>query len=228
MNSEQDPINCIKNLLENKSTAKQATYRHIVEAFSMFQNEAGRVVDELQRRAYPDDKDVTVEYNTVSEHEFDVKLAGDMLIFVMHTNVVTFEDSHPIMKEEYIIQNDVNRYFGQIMIYNFMADSLKFNRSNDPGYLLARLMINHENRFFIEGEKELSEYNKISEGPITEEILRRIVKIVLRMAIENDLIAPPFKEVKSITLHQKREHTPELGAGQKIGFRMSYENKTEG
>jgi hypothetical protein len=228
MNSEQDPINCIKNLLENKSTAKQATYRHIVEAFSIFENEAGRVVDELQRRAHPDDKDVTVEYNTISEHEFDVKLAGDMLIFVMHTNVVTFEDSHPIMKEEYIIQNDVNRYFGQIMIYNFMADSLKFNRSNDPGYLLARLMINHDNRFFIEGEKELSEYNKISEGPITEEILRRIVKIVLRMAIENDLIAPPFKEVKSITLHQKREHTPELGAGQKIGFRMSYENKTEG
>lgn len=228
MNSEQDPINCIKNLLENKSTAKQATYRHIVEAFGVFSKEAKRVVDELQKRAHPDDKDVTVEYNVITEHEFDVKLAGDMLIFVMHTNVVTFEDSHPIMKEEYILQNDVNRYFGQIMIYNFMADSLKFNRSNDPGYLLARLMINHDNRFFIEGEKELAEYNKISEQPITEEILRRIVKIVLRMAIENDLIAPPFKEVKSITLHQKREHTPELGAGQKIGFRMSYENITEG
>lgn len=228
MNSEQDPINCIKNLLENKSTAKQATYRHIVEAFAVFSNEANRVVDELLKRAHPDDKDVTVEFNTINEHEFDVKLAGDMLIFVMHTNVVTFEDTHPIMKEEYILQNDVNRYFGQIMIYNFMADSLKFNRSNDPGYLLARLMINHDNRFFIEGEKELAEYNKISEQPITEEILRKIVKIVLRMAIENDLIAPPFKEVKSITLHQKREHTPELGGGQKIGFRMSYENRTEG
>jgi hypothetical protein len=228
MNSEQDPINCIKNLLENKSTAKQATYRHIVEAFDVFSNEAKRVVDELLKRAHPDDKDVTVEFNIVNEHEFDVKLAGDMLIFVMHTNVVTFEDTHPIMKEEYIAQNDVNRYFGQIMIYNFMADSLKFNRSNDPGYLLARLMINHDNRFFIEGEKELAEFNKISDSPITDEILRKIVKIVLRMAIENDLIAPPFKEVKSITLYQKREHTPELGGGQKIGFRMSYENRTEG
>lgn len=228
MNSEQDPINCIKNLLENKSTAKQATYRHIVEAFDVFSNEAKRVVDELLKRAHPDDKDVTVEFNIVNEHEFDVKLAGDMLIFVMHTNVVTFEDTHPIMKEEYITQNDVNRYFGQIMIYNFMADSLKFNRSNDPGYLLARLMINHDNRFFIEGEKELAEFNKISDSPITDEILRKIVKIVLRMAIENDLIAPPFKEVKSITLYQKREHTPELGGGQKIGFRMSYENRTEG
>ena len=183
MNSEQDPINCIKNLLENKSTAKQATYRHILDAFAVFSNEAKRVVDELLKRAHPEDQDVTVEFNIVNEHEFDVKLAGDMLIFVMHTNVVTFEDTHPIMKEEYIMQNDVNRYFGQIMIYNFMADSLKYNRSNDPGYLLARLMINHDNRFFIEGEKELAEYNKISEQPITDEILRKIVKIVLRMAI---------------------------------------------
>lgn len=225
---EKDPIDCIKNLLENKSTAKQATYRHVVNAFSIFSNEAKRVVDELLSRAHPDDKDVTVEYNTISEHEFDVKLAGDMLIFVMHTNIVTFDDNHAIMKEEYIKSNDVNRYFGQIMIYNFMADSLKFHRTNDPGYLLGRLLINHDNRFFIEGEKELAEYNKISEGPITEEVLHKVVKIVLRMAIENDLIAPPYTQVKSITLHQKREHTPELGGGQKIGFRMSYENRTEG
>jgi hypothetical protein len=228
MISDKDPIDCIKNLLENKSTAKQATYRHIVNAFAIITNEAKHVVDELQRRAHPNDQDVTVEFNVISEHEFDVKLAGDMLIFVMHTNIVTFEDSHAIMTEEYIKQNDVNRYFGQIMIYNFMADSLRFNRSNDPGYLLARLLINHDNRFFIEGEKELAEYNKISTQPITEDILRHMVKIVLKMAIENDLIAPPFTQVKSITLHQKREHTPELGGGQKIGFRMSYENKTEG
>src|SRR5262245_41793757 len=81
MNSDNDPIDCIKNLLENKSTAKQATYRHILNAFAVFSNEAQRVVDELLKRAHPDDKDVTVEFNVINEHEFDVKLAGDMLIF---------------------------------------------------------------------------------------------------------------------------------------------------
>lgn len=198
----------------------------MLNAFAVFSNEAKRVVDELLRRAHPDDKDVTVEFNVINEHEFDVKLAGDMLIFVMHTNIVTFEETHPIMKDDYIRSNDVNRYFGQIMIYNFMADSLKFNRTNDQGYLLARLLINHDNRFFVEGEKGLADFNRMSEQPITEDVLRNIVKIVLRMAIENDLIAPPFTQVKSITLHQKREHTPELGGGQKIGFRMSYEGRS--
>jgi len=49
---------------------------------------------------------------------------------------------------------------------------LKFNRVNDPGYLLARLMINHENRFFIEGEGQLATlFNKISEEALTIETL---------------------------------------------------------
>jgi hypothetical protein len=115
-----------------------------------------------------------------------------------------------------------------VMIYNFMADSLKYNRMNDPGYLIARLMINHENRFFIEGEKELADYDKISDVAISENDLINLVKVALKMAIENDLVAPSFTNVKSITLHQKKDHALELGGAQKIGFRMSYENKTEG
>jgi hypothetical protein len=227
LNSD-DPVKFIKNMLENKSTAKQTTYKNLCWAFSVLSVETKKIIDEIRKRAKPDDPDVTVEFNIVSEHEFDVKLAGDMLIFVMNTNIVTFEDSHPILKEVYVSESDVNRYFGQIMVYNFMADSLKYNRVNDPGYLLARLMINHENRFFIEGEKELTEFNAISEKGVTEADLVQLVKVVLKMAIENDLVAPAFTNVKSITLNQKKDHALELGGAQKIGFRMSYENKTEG
>ena len=226
LNSE-DPIKYIKHLLESKSTAKQTAYKNIRRVFDFLSQESKLIVEELKRRAKPHDKDVTVEYNAVSKQEFDVKLAGDMLIFVVNTNVVTLEESHPIMTADYIRENEVNRYFGQIMVYNFMAESLKYHRHNDPGYLLARLMVNHENRFFIEGEKELETYNTISEQPVSDDDLKKVVKIVLKMAIENDLVAPPFTEVKSITLNQKRDHTLELGGAQKIGFRMSYEPKTD-
>ena len=227
LNSE-DPIRFIKHLLESKSSAKQVAYKNICKAFSTLEAEGKSIVEELKRRANPADKDVTVEFNQINPREFDVKLAGDMLIFVQGTNIVTLEESHPILKEEYILQSEVNRYFGQIMVYNFMAESLKYNRTNDPGYLLARLMVNHENRFFIEGERELRDYNTISPNPITDDDLKMFVKIVLKMAIENDLVAPAFTEVKAITLNQKRDHTLELGGAQKIGFRMSYEQKTEG
>lgn len=226
LNSE-DPIRFIQHLLESKSSAKQTAFRHICNAFSTLSTEAKTVTAELKSRTKPNHKDVTVEYNYINDHEFDVKLAGDMLIFVMNTNIVTLEESHEVMKDDYIMDNEVNRYFGQVMVYNFMAESLKQNRDNDPGYLLARLMVNHENRFFIEGEKELEPYNKISEKPLSEEDLKNVVKIVLKMAIENDLVAPPFTEVKSITLNQKKDHSIEMGGAHKIGFRMSYEHKTE-
>lgn len=228
MASDQDHLDYIKQLLESKSAAKQKTYKHLLAAFSDLSTESQRIVKELKKRTHPDDKDVTIEFNAVNEHEFHVKLAGDLLIFVLHTNIVTFDSEHFIMKDPYVNLQEVNRYFGQINIYNFMSDSLKYNRINDPGYLLARLMINHENRFFVEGEGQLALlYNTISKEPVNKESLDALVKMSLAIAIENDLMAMPYPQVKFITLYQKLEHTPDLGGGQKIGFRMSYEDRTK-
>lgn len=223
---QPDPLDHIKQLLESKSTAKQVTYKLLLTAFGLIAKESERVVNELKKRVRAGDEDVTVGFEKVNEHEFHVKLAGDLLVFVLHTNIVTLMDNHPVMQDSYIRQNEVNRYFGQIMIYNFMSDSLKFNRVNDPGYLLARLLINHEGRYVIEGDGQLAALaNKISGEPITEVELNVVVKLALTLAIENDLMAPPFPDVRFITLHQKMEKTQELGAGQKIGFQMSYQNK---
>jgi hypothetical protein len=228
MAEEIDPIDHIRKLLETKSTAKQITYKNLLDAFAILKRESERVVDELKKKAKPDDADVTEEFDEVNEHEFHIKLAGDLLVFVLHTNVVTLPPDHPVMADPYIKEKEVNRYFGQIMIYNFMSDSFKYNRVNDPGYLLARLLINHEARYVIEGDGRLGElFNKISGGPISEPELNILVKLVLMIAIENDLMAPPFPQVQYITVYQKMEKTQELGGGQKIGFRMSFEDKVE-
>lgn len=227
--SEVDPLVHIRELLENKSTAKQVTYKNLLDAFHILAEESGRIVNELKKQIKPMDKDVTVDFIEVNENEFQVKLAGDLLVFVLHTNIVTFDEAHPAMQQPYCKENELNRYFGQIMIYNFMADSVRFNRVNDPGYLLARILINHEKRFLVEGEGRLGFlYNQISSGPVAAPDLKAIVQLALTIAIENDLTAPPFPQVRFITLHQKLEKTSELGAGQKIGFRMKYEQETKG
>ena len=49
-----------------------------------------------------------------------------------------------------------------------------------------------------------------------------------QIAIENDLMAPPYPQLKFITLCQKMEKTQELGLGQKIGFQLSHQDKLEG
>ncbi len=223
MQTDQDHIGYIKHLLETKSFAKQVTYKHLLASFSILRQTAIQIATKLT--AQTDDNDVTIEFTDVNEHEFHLKVAGDLLIFVLHTNIVTFDAEHAVMQDPYILEKDINRYFGQIMIYNFMSDSYKFNRVNDPGYLLARLMINHENRYFIEGEGRLESIaNQISALPVSAPDLEALLKISLAMAIENDLMALPYPRVKFITLIQKLQHTPDLGGGQKIGFQMSYQN----
>jgi len=226
--AEQENLDYIQRLLESKSIAKQAAYKHIVEAFNHLAHESQRITAELIKKTHTADDDVTVHFKFLNEQEFEVKLAGDLLIFVLHTNIVTFDESHEVMSDLYIKANTVNRYFGQIMIYNFMADSVKFGRVNDPGYLVARVLINHENRFIVEGQSGLKDmFCKISEKPITIIDINTIVQHSLMIAIDNDLIAPPFPDLRAITLNQKLERTQELGAGQKIGFQMSYQNKLD-
>ncbi len=227
MTDQQDPLDHIQQLLESKSSAKQVTYKNLLLSFDLLAKESKRIITELKKRVRPGDEDVTVDFKLINEHEFHVKLAGDLLVFVLHTNVVTFADDHALMRSDYIKEKEINRYFGQIMIYNFMSDSIKYNRMNDPGYLLARILINHENRFLVEGEGPLGFlFNTISPGSIAENDLNTIMKQSLKIAIENDLMAPPFPDVRFITVYQKNEKTQELGAGQKIGFKMSYQTST--
>ena len=133
LDREQDPIDFIKNMLESKSTAKQTTFKHLEAAFSLMCNDAKRIINELKSKAHPQDEDVTLYFKNVGKHEFHLKLAGDLLIFVMHTNIITFDDEHEVLKEQYTRENSVNRYFGQVNIYNFMYDSLRYNRGQDPG-----------------------------------------------------------------------------------------------
>ncbi|MFZ1807633.1 MAG: hypothetical protein WAU36_10445 [Cyclobacteriaceae bacterium] len=226
MSQQQDPLVHIRTILENKSVAKQITYKNLLAAFSVLANESKRIVDSLSEEEKMDENDVTVDFIEVNEHEFQVKLAGDLLIFVLHTNIVTFEETHAAMQLPYCRENEINRYFGQIMVYNFMSDSIRYNRVNDPGYLVARILINHENRFLVEGEGRLGFlFKQISSKAIEPADLNAIAQHSLTTAIENDLMAPPFPQVRFITLHQKLEKTSELGAGQKIGFRMNYENE---
>ena len=109
-----------------------------------------------------------------------------------------------------------------------MADSFEFNRLNDPGYLLARLLINYENYFIVEGDRQVGfMFESISSKPLEKVDLDVMIQLIITQAAENDLMAPPFPQIRNITVREKMEKTQSLGAGNKIGFQMSYQNETK-
>lgn len=225
MSKSQDPIQNIVQHIKDKSVVKQQTYQHLLTAFEGMKQKAKEIVAKINELIADVSKEVTVKVDLISPHEFQVKVAGDMLVYVLQTNVVTFGDEHAVVKSDYI-HEDINRkYFGQIMVYNFMADSIKYRRLNDPGYLVARLFINYENHFFVEGEGQLNFlFKEVSTEPISLMDLEVLIKLSITKAAQSDLITPPFQQIKQISLNQKMSKNNQMGAGEKIGFKMSYKS----
>src|SRR4030065_2966388 len=101
------------------------------------------------------DTRIRLEYTDRSSFDAQLKVAGDILLFSMHSNIFQFDREHPAWKTSYIQKNKYNAYSGIINIYNFLADSFRFSRQDDLGYLIASIFINHENQYFLEGKRQM-------------------------------------------------------------------------
>jgi hypothetical protein len=156
--------------------------------------------------------------------EAEFKLGGDVLIFSMHSNVFVFNREHPIWKLEYIKVNPMNSYCGVFSIYNFLADSFKYNRTQDLGYLIARIFVNHENHFFVEGKRQSNEVVKdFGTDELTKEYLKDIIETAVQYAIDFDLLVPPYDDVKIATVEQMQveiNHS-RIQTGKRLGFKFN-------
>jgi hypothetical protein len=94
---------------------------------------------------------------------------------------------------------------------------------NDPGYLLARILINVENHYYLEGVSELDlEYSDISKNVVDDKALRLFIESAMVASVNNDLVAPAIDDIKKISVKQKMENQ-QVSRGQKLGFSFSYE-----
>lgn len=155
---------------------KQDVYLKTQAAFDEIRKLLKKQSDSISNAVNAIDKRIRVEFKDVGLQSMYIKVAGDVLDFQMHTNVFNFESAHPLHKHSYIRQNPKNAYSGIISIYNFLADSYKYNRLQDVGYLIARIFINREGRFWVETRiKSLQPYASFSEQPFTSDAFQQIV-----------------------------------------------------
>ncbi|MBA9078566.1 MULTISPECIES: hypothetical protein [Rufibacter] len=221
----EDRIESIFEGLRQKSSTKQAIFRNTKEIFEQLRSCAIKIVDSLKERFSGVDASVVIEYRSYNDFEFHIKFSGDLLIFVMHSNIITLPDEHELMRSRYVDEDFRRRFFGHIMAYNFMADSIRYNRLNDPGYLLGRVLINIDNHFYLEGVKQLDlSYNDMAKNKIDEETLRLFIESAMIAAVNNDLVAPEVDEIRKITVKQKLEEQ-QVSTPQKVGFSFSYQRK---
>jgi len=145
----------IIKLLTEKSVMKQDVFKNTIATFELLKECINEISDSLISEVKGIDKRISIDVAGTSTQSTQLKVAGDMLEFFMHSNVFEFEKTHSMFKTSYVKQNEYNSYCGIINVYNFLADSFKYNRSEDLGYLVCRIFINRENHFFIEAKGTL-------------------------------------------------------------------------
>jgi hypothetical protein len=205
-----------------KSTVKQKVYENTAQTFYILKKVLKQLEsDYLKKVKNKVSPAVLPVFADRGPFEAEFKIGGDLLIFSMHSNVFEFDDKHPVWNTPYIKDDPLRSYCGTINIYNFLADSFKYNRINDLGYLVARIFVNKENHFFVEGKRQAAEVVKdFAVDTISPGILRQIIETAIQYCIEFDLLVPPYEQVKIATVDQMNQKMSlsKMVTAKRLGF----------
>ena len=218
----------IVELLKTKASTKQEVFRKTKSVFAEFQQYL-EVKSNIINSEFAD-KDVQVIYSSDGDFESKLKFSGDTLLFHMHSNVFDFPNSHSIHKTKYVKQDKLRSFCGVINIYNFLSDSFKYNRMNDAGYLIARVFINKDSHFFVEGDKQLGFlFNDFVNQQINTDQIDKIINETMVYALNFDLQTPNFNDVKVVSVHQilDMNNNQKLKTAKRMGYKFSFETNND-
>jgi hypothetical protein len=218
----------VSNIVSKLQTTSKLKYNLFESAEKLF-GELEIICGELMQEIIEtnkEEKPIPIKVEKVNDYEFIFRIGGDVLIFILQSNIVRLPDDTYLSKSKYLKKDISLRYFGQILIYNFLSDTLTFGRLDDPGYLIGRILLNRENKFFLEGDRKIVfNFPELKENPVSKEKMRDLVEQLVVSVLENDLLAPAFQDIMLISYHQKLEHTSSMGNPQKIGFDLFAKNR---
>ena len=213
----------IVELLKKKVSLKQEVYSKTKDVFEELRTMLIEISKDLTAQVKGFDGNLAVSFKDTSEFEVEFTLADETLLFVMHTNIFTFDSTHEVWKSPYVQQNKDNAYCGKIFIYNFLSDSFKYNRPNDIGYLVGRIFINKEQHFFVEGKKQLSYlYNDFSTSIMDQECLMTIIESAILYSLDFDPFTPPFDQQGQISVREviNANLQSRIATGKRLGFKF--------
>ena len=217
--------------LNQKSRTKVQVFNQTMEVFNQLKDVLSEMSNDLNDLLdNNNDRRVRLEYRDRGKFEAELKFADDVLIFSMHSDIFQFDREHSIWKTDFVSSDKSNAYCGVINVYNFLSDSLKYNREVDLGYLVARIFINKD-RFFLEERKRQHFKSVASFGKnvLTRETLISIVETAVLYTLSFDLLVPPFDLVKVASVEQINDkiESAKLQTGKRMGFKFNSDDVLE-
>jgi hypothetical protein len=211
----------ILHTIEEKTSLQTRVFDNTFQVLTLLKEVLQEMSAELNDELDHLDKRIRIEYRDRGKFEAQLSVGADTLIFSMHTNVFEFNREHAIWQNPYVRQEKANSYCGVINIYNFLTDSFKYNRNADEGYLIGRIFVNRENRYFVEGKRQISlAHNSFGGEEVSRQALQNIVETAILYSLEFDLLVPPYDTVKIATADQMNTkiENSKMQTGKRLGY----------
>ncbi len=221
------PHELILKTLKEKSSMKQDVFANTNKVFKTMKSTAKKLAADFKSEVSAIDKRVIIEYKEKGEFEFELRVAGDLLIFSMHTNIFEFDKAHQVWKSSYVREDHTRSFCGIINIYNFLNDSFTYKRINDVGYVIGRMFVNKENHYFIEGKRQLGFlYNDFVHAVIDEKTIKAVLESTILYCLDFDLFTPPFDAIKELSVSDMltASENMQMKTGKRLGFRFQVDN----
>jgi hypothetical protein len=214
-----------------KSDLEHQVLNNSQSVFKKFKKILEQVRFEFQNYTQEKQNCINFELHETTDSSLELVFGGDILRFVIHSNVFLIPRYDTINNSPYIKEDAERGYCGVINIYNFLFDSFKYKRLDDIGYLIGRVFINKDNHYFVQGKRELSRYlNMFSDNAIETKDIEDIICSAMLYVNCFDLLIPPYDEVKEVTVSHflnELDTMQLIPTGKRLGFRFAADNNTE-
>ena len=177
------------------------------------------------------DKRIRLKFEDRGAFDTRIWVGGDVLIFHMHTNVFQIAPHNTLWQSSYLKKNPEMGYCGIINVYNFLADSLEYNRVNDSGYLIARILVNVEDHFMVQAKKIFGfDYQNFINNKLDQDTIEKLIEQIIMQALGFEMYVPPFDQVQLVKVHEMRKLSSnlQLKTGKRLGFKFQAEEGSIG
>ncbi len=214
----------IVTLLNTKVPVKQKVFDKTSEIFKTIKEILSEIELEYNNELKTEDERISLKFSDRGGFVAQLKVAGDVLIFNMHTNIFEFDREHEIWKRPYSKKDISNTYCGVIYVYNYLYDSFKYQRYEDIGYLITRLFVNKDGYFFVEGKRQKGMgVNHFGVKKLNRVSLKRIIEVSVFYSLSFDLLVPPYDDMMMTTLAQVENEImhSQVKTGKRLGFKYN-------
>jgi len=210
----------IINTLKDKTFVKQKVLDNTLSTFKQIKIVLKEISLEYSESVKQPNSKLNIEHIDKGEFESNLVFSSEMLIFNIQPNIFEFDRSHSVWTTSYLQDNPLNAFVGIINIYNL-------NRSEDLGYLIARVFINREMHYFVEGKRQLGFlYNDFANSKINQVELKKIIESAILYCLNFELLVPNYDDISIVSVEQMKDKISKskVQTGKRLGFQFYHDD----